>query len=203
MKIEKVKISEVKMNKNNPRVIKGDKFKKLVKSIKEFPEMLEVRPIVVDEDGIVLGGNMRLKACKEAGLDEIYIIRFENLPEDRKKEFIVKDNVGYGEWDWEILNEDDMWNIDDLEAWGLDVKRLNNEEEEEGEIEFNESLDFESNYIVLKFSKDIDWLQAQSLFGLKSGWNKGGSGKKYTKGLGRVVDGVEAILKIKESGNEG
>ena len=83
------------------------------------------------------------------------------------------------------------------------MKRLNgDDEEEEGELKFNESLDFESNYIVLKFSKDIDWLQAQSIFGLETGWNKGGNGKGYTKGRGRVVDGVEAILKIKES-NEG
>jgi len=202
MKIEKVKISEVKMNKNNPRVIKNEKFKKLVKSIKDFPEMLEVRPIVVDDDNIVLGGNMRLKACLNAGLEEIYIIRFNNLSEERKKEFIVKDNVGYGEWDWELLNDGDLWDLKALEDWGLDVKKLNMEEEE-GEIDFNESLDFESNYIVLKFNKDIDWLQAQSIFGIKSGWNKGGSGKKYTTGLGRVVDGVEAILKIKESSNEG
>ena len=79
MKTEKVKISQVKTNPNNPRLIKDDKFKKLVRSIKEFPEMLEIRPIVVDKDNIVLGGNMRLRACKEAGLKEIDIVKADQL----------------------------------------------------------------------------------------------------------------------------
>lgn len=92
MNIEKIEIEKVKMNPNNPRTIKNDKFRKLVKSIKEFPEMLEVRSIVVDDDMVVLGGNMRLKACKEAGLKEVYIIKFSDLSEEKKKEFIVKDN---------------------------------------------------------------------------------------------------------------
>lgn len=202
MKIEKVKIGEVKKNPNNPRIIKNDKYKKLVKSIIDFPEMLEVRPIVVDEDNIVLGGNMRLKACKDAGLEEVYIIRFENLPEERKKEFIVKDNVGYGEWDWDLLEVD--WDIKALEDWGLDWGGKEEKEPElPGEMTLNEAIDFESNYIVLKFSKDIDWIQAQSIFGLDSGWNIGGNGKPFTKGVGRVVDGVEAIIKIREGKNEG
>lgn len=121
MKIEKVKIGKLVMNPNNPRTIKDDKFKKLVKSIKEFPEMLDVRPIVVDEDMIVLGGNMRLKACISAGLEEVSIIRFENLPEEKKKEFIVKDNVGYGEWDFELLLED--WTKEELIDWGMDMPK--------------------------------------------------------------------------------
>lgn len=123
MIIEKVKIGKLVMNPNNPRTIKDDKFKKLVKSIKEFPEMLQARPIVVDEDMIVLGGNMRTKACISAGLDEVYIIRFENLSEEKKKEFIVKDNVGYGEWDFDLLLED--WNRDELIEWGMDVPKYN------------------------------------------------------------------------------
>ena len=122
MKIEKVKIEEVKLNKDNPRIIKDQKYKKLIKSIKEFPEMLEVRPIVVDDDMIVLGGNMRLKACKEAGLSDVYIIKFSNLSDEKKKEFIVKDNVGYGEWDWDMLNDENEWNKDLLEDWGLDIE---------------------------------------------------------------------------------
>ena len=104
MKIEKVKIDDIKSNPNNPRVIKDDKYKKLVKSIKEFPEMLEIRPIVVDEDGIVLGGNMRLKACKEAGLKEVPIIKVNELTEEQKKEFILKDNQSFGEWDTKLLS---------------------------------------------------------------------------------------------------
>lgn len=125
MKIEKWKVSEVKANPNNPRVIKDDKFKKLVKSIQDFPEMLELRPIVVNVDGIVLGGNMRLKACKEAGLKEVPVIKAEDLTEDQQKEFIIKDNVGFGEWDWENLSNN--WNTDELKEWGLEVWEQPNE----------------------------------------------------------------------------
>lgn len=127
MNIEKIEIEKVKMNPNNPRMIKNDKFRKLVKSIKEFPEMLEVRPIVVDDDMVVLGGNMRLKACKEAGLKEVYIIKFSDLSEEKKKEFIVKDNVGYGEWDFDLLL--DEWDKEQLIEWGLDIKDMYSEEE--------------------------------------------------------------------------
>ena len=119
MKVDKVKISEVKTNPKNPRLIKDDKFKKLVKSIQEFPQMLELRPIVVDENNIVLGGNMRLKACKEAGLKEVFVVKADNLTEQQKDEFIVKDNVGFGEWDWDILANE--WDTDKLEDWGLDL----------------------------------------------------------------------------------
>jgi ParB-like chromosome segregation protein Spo0J len=119
MKVDKVKISEVKTNPKNPRLIKDDKFKKLVKSIQEFPQMLELRPIVVDENNIVLGGNMRLKACKEAGLKEVYIVKAENLTDLQKDEFIVKDNVGFGEWDWDMLANE--WDTEKLDEWGLDL----------------------------------------------------------------------------------
>ena len=114
-----VKISEVKSNPNNPRIIKDDKFQKLVKSIKEFPEMLNIRPIVVNADMVVLGGNMRLKACKEAGLKEVAIIKAEDLTEDQQKQFIIKDNVGFGEWDWEDLANN--WDAEQLTDWGLDI----------------------------------------------------------------------------------
>jgi hypothetical protein len=116
---QQVKISKVKGNPSNPRIIKNDKFKKLVKSIKEFPEMLKLRPIVVDEDFMVLGGNMRLKASKEAGLSEVWIDIAEGLTEEQKKEFIVKDNVGFGEWEWDILANE--WDSVQLADWGLDV----------------------------------------------------------------------------------
>jgi len=114
-----VKISHIKTNPNNPRIIKDDKFKKLVKSIQEFPEMLKIRPIVVNSDMVVLGGNMRLKACKEAGLKEIEIIVADELTEEQQREFIIKDNVGFGEWDWEQLQNE--WIAEELEDWGLDV----------------------------------------------------------------------------------
>lgn len=115
----KVKLSEVKNNPNNPRIIKDDKFQKLVASIKEFPQMLDLRPIVVNDDMIVLGGNMRLKACKEAGLKEIPIIKASELTEEQQRAFIIKDNIGYGEWDWNMLANE--WESDVLVEWGLDV----------------------------------------------------------------------------------
>ena len=119
MKAEIVSINKVRSNPNNPRIIKDDKFQKLVKSIQEFPQMLEIRPIVVNEDMIVLGGNMRLKACLEAGLKEIPIIKASNLTEEQQKEFIIKDNVGFGEWEWDVLANE--WDVDKLTEWGLDI----------------------------------------------------------------------------------
>lgn len=119
MQTQLVKISTVKTNPKNPRLIKDDKFRKLVKSIQEFPQMLELRPIVVDENNIVLGGNMRLKACIEVGLKEVFIVKAEDLTEQQKDEFIVKDNVGFGEWDWDILANE--WDTEKLQDWGLDL----------------------------------------------------------------------------------
>ena len=113
-----ISITKIKTNPDNPRIIKDDKFKKLVRSIKDFPEMLELRPIVVDEDMIILGGNMRHKACIEAGLKEVHIKIAKGLTEDQKDEFIVKDNVGFGEWEWDILAN--QWNSVKLEEWGVD-----------------------------------------------------------------------------------
>jgi len=129
MTIEKVKIEEIKRNPNNPRTIKDDNFKKLVKSIKDFPKMLEIRPIVVDDNMIVLGGNMRLKACKEAGLKEIPIIKASELTDEQKSEFIIKDNVGYGDWDFDILKSD--WDTDLLLDWGLEIPDI---KAEDGEV---------------------------------------------------------------------
>ena len=119
MQVTKVKINSIKTNPKNPRLIKDDKFKKLVNSIKEFPQMLELRPIVVDENNIIFGGNMRHKACIEAGLKEVYIVQAKDLTELQKDEFIVKDNVGFGEWDWDILANE--WDTDKLTDWGLDL----------------------------------------------------------------------------------
>ena len=125
--LKKVKVSELKSNPNNPRLIKDDKFRKLVKSIQDFPEMLEARPIVVNKDMIVLGGNMRLKALQEAQVKEV-TIDVRDWTEEQQKEFIIKDNVGFGAWDWDTLaNEFDEVK---LEEWGLDIQiRLQTDEE--------------------------------------------------------------------------
>ena len=116
--IKKAKISDIKVNPNNPRLIKDDKFKKLVKSIKDFPEMLDIRPIVVNKDMIILGGNMRYKACKEAGLKEVPII-ITDLTEEQQREFLIKDNTSGGEWDWNMIANE--WDVEQLGEWGLDV----------------------------------------------------------------------------------
>jgi len=115
----KVDIKKVIPNPTNPRIIKDDKFKKLVKSIQEFPQMLELRPIVVDSNMVVLGGNMRLKACQAAGLQEVDILIADQLTEEQKAEFIIKDNVGFGEWDWDLLANE--WDVEAVTEWGLEL----------------------------------------------------------------------------------
>jgi 16S rRNA G966 N2-methylase RsmD len=129
--ITKINIGLVQENKDNPRTISKDKFDKLVKSIQTFPQMLQLRPIVVNEDLVALGGNMRLRACKAAGLTEVYIIKAEDLTAEQEKEFIIKDNSSFGEWDWDVLTED--WELTQLEDWGMEIgkhKKASEEEEE-------------------------------------------------------------------------
>jgi len=118
-----VPISSIKPNNNNPRIIKDDKFKKLVKSIQEFPDMLNKRQLVcyTDTDGkyVVIGGNMRLKAAQELGLKELPILLADDWTQEQRDEFLIKDNVGFGEWDWDQLAND--WDAGKLDDWGLDV----------------------------------------------------------------------------------
>jgi DNA modification methylase len=129
-----MKITDIKPNPENPRIIKDHKFKQLVESIKSFPQMLELRPIVIDENNIVLGGNMRLKACTEAGLTDVPVIYAKDLTEEQKKEFIIKDNVGYGEWDWDDLANN--WDEQLLTEWGLDIPNFEPEVLEAEEDDF-------------------------------------------------------------------
>ena len=151
-KASNMKITEIKPNPNNPRIIKDHKFKQLVKSIQDFPQMLELRPIVIDENNMVLGGNMRLKACLEAGLTDVPVIHANNLSEEKKKEFIVKDNVGYGEWDWSELAN--TWEIDLLQDWGLDIPNFDNEgfSDKNKELSLDDVSD--SMTINLKYTED-------------------------------------------------
>jgi hypothetical protein len=170
MQVNKVNINDIKTNPKNPRLIKDDKFRKLVKSIQEFPQMLELRPIVVDENNIVLGGNMRLKACKEAGLKEVFIVKAEGLTELQKDEFIVKDNVGFGEWDWDILAN--TFEAEQLEDWGLDVPiddRIDELEDGE-EIELPQSVQLEppKEYILIMAEPNsVDWEEIKETLKLK------------------------------------
>jgi len=117
--MERVDIRQIRQNPDNPRVIKDNKFQKLVKSITELPQMLELRPIVVNRDMIVLGGNMRLKACEAAGLTEVPVVFADNLTPEQEREFIVKDNSSFGEWDWDLLANE--WDVEQLQDWGIDI----------------------------------------------------------------------------------
>lgn len=116
-----MKLSQLKSNPNNPRTISDHKLDKLIASIKDFDAMLEARPIIVNKDYVVLGGNMRLLALQKLGYDEIpdtwvKVVKFDS---EQELEFIIKDNVGFGDWDWEVVNEE--WDIDKLGDWGLEV----------------------------------------------------------------------------------
>jgi DNA modification methylase len=146
MNIQVVKISDIKPNPNNPRIIKDDKFKKLVASIREFPKMLEIRPIVVNDDMIVLGGNMRLKAIKELGLTEAPVIKISDLTDEQQRQFIIKDNAGFGEWDWNMLANE--WDTDELEKWGLDLPDFVQTELEAVEDDFEVNENTETNIVI-------------------------------------------------------
>jgi hypothetical protein len=188
--MEIVKLSEVKLNPNNPRLIKDDKFKKLVQSIKDFPEMLDIRPIVVNADMVVLGGNMRFKACKEAGLKEVPII-VTDLTEEQQKEFLIKDNVSGGEWDWDLLNE---WDTEQLEDWGLDIpidEKIDKLKEDET-LEFEQSVQLvpPKEYIIIMAEPNSEeWEDIKELLKLKM-VRRGG----YKEGSAFDAVGLERVL---------
>lgn len=190
--ITEVKIGDVKANPNNPRIIKDDKFKKLVKSIQDFPEMLKLRPIVVNDDMVVLGGNMRLKACKEAGLKMIPIIKANQLTEQQQKEFIVKDNVGYGEWDWDDLANN--WDAEQLTDWGLnlpDIEKIDKMQDGE-EIVLEQSVQLEppKEYILIMAEPNsTEWEEIKESLKLKM-VRRGG----YKEGSAFDAIGLERVL---------
>jgi len=193
-------IAEIKSNPKNPRVIKDDKFAKLVKSIKDFPEMLQKRPLVcfTDTDGklVVLGGNMRLKAAKECGLKELPVIIADDWTEEQRAQFLIKDNVGFGEWNWDELQAD--WDVQILEEWGLDIPDFEDKinQMEEGEIlDIPKSLQVmpKKEYIlIMEDEHSEDWEELKTIFncGLvrQGGCKKGSSSDKVGTGLERVFD---------------
>jgi len=140
MELQKVNIETVISNPDNPRVIRDDKFKKLVKSIDTFPQMLKLRPIVVDEDNVILGGNMRFEAIKHLGHKQVYIVKAEGLTEEQKREFVIKDNSSFGEWDWDVLANN--WETSSLKEWGLDIPKWEDKTEFDSEIEDTGDYDF-------------------------------------------------------------
>ncbi len=142
----RISIKDIKSNPNNPRIIKDDKFKKLVQSIIDFPRMLEIRPIVVNDEMVVLGGNMRLKACKEAGLKEIPVIKASDLTPEQQREFIIKDNVGFGEWDWAMLANE--WDSDELQDWGLDIPDFETKQLEAVEDDYERPDEIQTDIVI-------------------------------------------------------
>jgi len=162
-----MKLKDIKPNPNNPRVLRDDKFQKLKQSITEFPKMLSLRPMVIDENNVVLGGNMRLRALQELGftdIDEAWVKRSSDLTEEEKKRFIIADNVAFGEWDWDTLAND--WEVVDLEAWGLDIPQF----DERGEIDYsdkNKEVDIEDleglMTINLKYTEEDYWKVKEQL----------------------------------------
>jgi ParB-like chromosome segregation protein Spo0J len=162
-----MKLKDIKPNPNNPRVLRDDKFQKLKQSITEFPKMLSLRPMVIDENNMVLGGNMRLRALQELGftdIDEAWVKRSSDLTEEEKKRFIIADNVAFGEWDWDTLAND--WEVVDLEAWGLEIPQF----DERGEIDYsdkNKEVDIEDleglMTINLKYTEEDYWKVKEQL----------------------------------------
>ena len=190
-----LKITEIQENPNNPRTITKKKYNELVQSIKGFPEMLEAKPIVVNPEHVILGGNQRFKAAKAAGLKEVpvYVASWDEI---KQQEFIIKDNLHSGEWDWDILaNNHDA---EELIEWGMEIPALDEFGEIEEEVKFSEYLDESNNYIVLTFNNDIDWLSAQTHFDLDSVYSKRQNGKSWSKGVGRVLDGAKYLNKLKK-----
>lgn len=158
-KIQYTELDKIKTNPKNPRTIKKAQLDKLIKSIDDFPEMLELRPLVVDENMVVLGGNMRLKALRELKYTRVPYIQIEGLTEEQKEQFVIKDNVNYGDWDWDVLSTD--WNLNNMDGWGLDIPSWVLDDDREPEIDrdvLNEAMDKYINAqikrIVLFFDND-------------------------------------------------
>ena len=150
-----MKLKDIKPNPNNPRVLRDDKFQKLKQSITEFPKMLSLRPMVIDENNVVLGGNMRLRALQELGFTEVeetWVKRSSDLTEDEKKRFIIADNVAFGEWDWDTLAND--WEVVDLEAWGLEIPQFDKDINLDDFFEENNEEKDVKNKIILEYTED-------------------------------------------------
>ena len=170
-----MKLKDIKPNPNNPRVLRDDKFQKLKQSITEFPKMLSLRPMVIDENNVVLGGNMRLRALQELGftdVEEAWVKRSSDLTEDEKKRFIIADNVAFGEWDWDTLAND--WEVVDLEAWGLEIPQFNQDINLDDFFEENNEEKEEKFKITLEYTEE-DYNEVIELF------------KKYTGSKENIV----------------
>lgn len=184
-----MRITELKINPDNPQ--KFDDLTKLENSIKEFPKMMELRPLVVDNNNMVLGGNKRLVCLQNLGYKEIpdtWIKHAKDLTKAEQKRFIIADNVGFGEWDWEVLNE---WD-EPLEDWGLELPKQK-DEDIQGDIEFSDELLLEHNYVLFYFDNQYDWNVIIEKFGLKDVKSCIKTKPSQKVGIGRVVKGTNLL----------
>lgn len=208
------KLSEMKKLDGNPRKITQEQLYTLKQSLEKNKDYFEARPLILSNrtgELVIIAGNQRYEACKQLGIEECPTVLLEGLTEEREKEIIIRDNVSNGEWDEELLQD---WDAEDLADWGVDVSILEDEDEDEEEIKaekigrvpFTEVLGEEHNYIVLYFDNSVDWLQAQSLFGIQPvrylSTRKDGKllhkGFADKIGIGRVINGAKALNKILE-----
>lgn len=186
-----VPIGSIKPNPDNPRVIRDERFQKLVQSITDFPAMLALRPIVVNADGVVLGGNMRLRACQTAKLREVPVVYAHDLTPAQQREFIIKDNVGFGDWDWDTLANE--WDESKLDEWGLTIDAEIDEAEEGDEIEFPQSVQLTptQEYIVICAEPNsLEWDELRAAFQLGM-VRRGG----YKEGSPFESIGIERVLR--------
>ena len=192
-----MKLKDIHVNPDNPRIIKDERFKKLCKSIKEFPKMMTLRPIIIDNEGMILGGNMRFKALLELGYKEVpdeWVRRADELTEDEKRRFIIEDNLPFGEWDWNSLANN--WDEDELIEWGMDIEDKIDRVEDGGEIEFERSIQVEPpmEYImILVEPNSVEWEEIKERLKLKM-VRRGG----YKKGSAFDDIGLERVLRYKD-----
>jgi len=191
-----IELKKILTNPDNPRVIKDENFEKLCKSIKEFPKMMALRPIIVRENWIVLGGNMRRKALEHLGYEKIpkdWVKFAKDFTEEEQKRFLITDNVGFGEWDWEILNK--SWDVSALNEWNLDVpidKMIDGMDEDDDELEFEQSVQIEpaDEYImIIAPPNSPEWDEIKERLKLKI-VRRGG----YKKGSPFDTNSIERVI---------
>ena len=192
MKIENIRIDFIQENPNNPRTINNDKMRKLTKSIREFPEMLEIRPVVIDKNNIVIGGNQRFRAAQAAGLTEIPVIKAEQLTEEQRKQFIIKDNTNMGDWDWEMVLE--SWNEDELKEWGIDLPDFNDNLTNNETYEGLDALSKLDKFMSAEVKRMFLVYDAETFVNVVNWFNK--MQDKYN-----VEDNNQVILKLMEDEN--
>lgn len=192
MKIENIRIDFIQENPNNPRTINNDKMRKLTKSIKEFPEMLEIRPVVIDKNNVVIGGNQRFRAAQAAGLTEIPVIKAEQLTDEQRKQFIIKDNTNMGDWDWEMVLE--SWNEDELKEWGIDLPDFNDNLTNNETYEGLDALSKLDKFMSAEVKRMFLVYDAETFVNVVNWFNK--MQDKYN-----VEDNNQVILKLMEDEN--